>query len=482
MAMAVVAHSPLLPAQTPSDSLSAMSWPIQQGESLSDIARLFYPKNKYMQQQFIAAAIRLNQETKPDFNASTAFINDGVIVIPSIKVLSKKSRHAPAQLLDKRDDSQVVEHPVISTKLIETYENLVHKNTFFKQELEHLNVKLAHLQQVLAQLKVDLTSIFVAYDNAAAVNSAKLSEAQRAKNTTIKPTTAIVKSADKPMKIADTKVVSSSNLWKSILTALLFSTLFVSSIWYSFWLLRKLGIVYKGKIKKHHSAEDDKLKPLDKDIFNDNFVLRHQLQQKPAIPSVQSLVELNKFSDSILQLGAAVMPLATKELNETEEGELMLAQARIYVNLERYDNAIRLLSAYIKVSPKAAWQHWLCLLDIYRKVDQKEAFLEAAKQLHQTFNVETPEWDAVSPIDNDKPANTAKHSLEEHDVIMDKVTKLWADCQNEANKITQTKGYLDALILDNRDSERSGFNMEVFEEIMLLRNVLDAREKLAKEV
>jgi tetratricopeptide (TPR) repeat protein len=481
MAMAIVVHSPLLPAQTHSDSISAMSWPVQQGESLNDIARLFYPKNKYMQQQFIAAVIRLNQETKPDFNASKAFTDGGVIVIPSIKVLSKKSRHEPAQLLGQSRESQVVEHSLINTKLIENYENLVHRNTVFKRELEYLNDKLAHLKQVLDQLTVDLTNIFAAYDNTVAVNAAKLSETQSANTYLIKPEPAIVKSADKPIKLGNAEVVPSSPLWKSILTALLFSTLFVSAIWYSFWLLRKLGVVYKQKVIKHKSTEDDVFKPLDINSFNDNLVLPHQSQQTPPHAPAQALVELNKFSDSILQLGAAVMPVATKELNEKEEGELMLAQASIYVNLERYDNAIRLLSAYIKVAPKAAWQHWLCLLDVYRKANQKEEFMEVAKQLHQIFNVETPEWETETQLDDNTPANTVKHSLEDYDVIMDKVTKLWAECKKEANKIAQTKSYLDELILDNRDSERSGFNMEVFEEIMLLRNMLDAREKLAKE-
>lgn len=485
--LTIAIHSPLLPAQTHAQALSAMSWPMHQGESLNDIARLFYPKNKYMQQQFIAAAIKLNQETQPDLNASTVFTHKSTIVIPSIKALSKKSRHTSAKLRAESVDSHITKHTLMSAKSKENYENLVNRNRLFKQDLDRLNVKLTYLQQTFAQLTVDLTNLFTAYDHAVAQHAARLSEAQRAAHSALpKSAPAKVKSMDKPIKAADTASEPSSTLWKSILTALLFSTLFVSSIWYSFWLLRKLGVVYKQKVKKIIPAKDEVLKPLDKDAFNDKLVLDRQSLEKPVSApvnmSTHPLVELNKFSDSILQLGAAVMPAASSELNEKEEGELMLAQARIYISLERYDNAIRLLSAYIKVAPQAAWQHWLCLLDIYRSTDQKEEFLETASKLHQTFNVRTPELETTAQLDDNQPEGAVKHRLEEYDAIMNKVTSLWADCEKEANKIAQTKSYLDELLLDNRNGERSGFSMEAFEEIMLLRNMLDAREKLAKEV
>ena len=51
-------------------------------------------------------------------------------------------------------------------------------------------------------------------------------------------------------------------------------------------------------------------------------------------------------------------------------------------------------------------------------------------------------------------------------------------CEKEAQRISQTKKYLDDLLLDNRNNERTGFSIDVFKEIMLLRNMLDVREKL----
>jgi len=37
------------------------------------------------------------------------------------------------------------------------------------------------------------------------------------------------------------------------------------------------------------------------------------------------------------------------------------------------------------------------------------------------------------------------------------------------------------LLMDNRSTERMGFGVEVFQEIMLLRDMLDTRFKLALE-
>ena len=72
-------------------------------------------------------------------------------------------------------------------------------------------------------------------------------------------------------------------------------------------------------------------------------------------------------------------------------------------------------------------------------------------------------------------------SVEQFSHISAKVTKLWADCEKESKTIVKTKAYLDELLMDNRESERTGFSLEVFKEIMTLRDILDVREKLAIE-
>lgn len=81
-----------LSAAASPESMQAMAWPLQPGESVQDLSRLIYPKSPRMQQHFIAETIRLNRESQPDLQAGTVFALEQQITIPSIKQLSGKSR------------------------------------------------------------------------------------------------------------------------------------------------------------------------------------------------------------------------------------------------------------------------------------------------------------------------------------------------------------------------------------------------------
>ena len=173
--------------------------------------------------------------------------------------------------------------------------------------------------------------------------------------------------------------------------------------------------------------------------------------------------------------GSIPGPVSSAHVTEEnkEDAELVLEQAKIYVNINRIREAIMLLKTQIQETPKAALRHWLYLLDIYRDSNQKEAFMDDARQLHQTFNIRMLQWKKASlPI-------VIASSLEEFPHIMKRLTKLWTSEGHVTENMVETKSYLDELLMDNRNSERSGFSREVFEEIMLLRNMLDTRVKLA---
>jgi hypothetical protein len=92
LAFALMLHVPSLSAATSAESLSAIDWPLQPGESIRDLSRLIYPKSQRMQQHFIVETIKLNAETQPDLKPTTAFEQEQQILIPSIKQLSGKSR------------------------------------------------------------------------------------------------------------------------------------------------------------------------------------------------------------------------------------------------------------------------------------------------------------------------------------------------------------------------------------------------------
>jgi hypothetical protein len=99
LALALMLHVPLLSAAANTEALSVMDWPLQPGESVRDLSRLIYPKSQQMQKYFIAETIRLNLEAQPDLHPTTVFEQEHQIIIPSIKVLSRKSvsKAAPAK-------------------------------------------------------------------------------------------------------------------------------------------------------------------------------------------------------------------------------------------------------------------------------------------------------------------------------------------------------------------------------------------------
>lgn len=154
------------------------------------------------------------------------------------------------------------------------------------------------------------------------------------------------------------------------------------------------------------------------------------------------------------------------------DGELVMEQARIYAHIGRSEEAIELLQTHIDNKPKASLHHWLYLLDIYREANQKEAFTRYAALLHQKFNVMTPVWSDETVLSN------LASTLEAFPHIVQQLTNLWND---EAKKV-ETQAYIEYLLTDNRDSVRTGFSMEVFQELILLNDILSLRDKFAEAV
>lgn len=464
LALLVAMYSTLLLAQPNSLQQTAMSWPMQQGESLNDVARLFYPKNRYMQRQFVVAAIKLNQETHPYLNAADAFTQVSTIIIPDIKVLSSKGQRQSVKAKIQPVHAVTTTESGISAKLQADYDQLVQRNALFKQELEKLNAKLAQLEQVFASLKVELMQLIERSVPAPQpVNSVALQKTVVAP--TIAPPAAKLMPAEESgshqstILLSDKEKASSIYLWIPIFTTLFVISLFIGLVVYA-----------RRQTRSVRAAADANFAPLSKNAFLESIssvFTRAKVKTEP-------LILQSEFSGSISEVDSSL-----SATDEKEEGELLLEQAKIYVNLGRDDNAIQLLKAHITAAPTSALQHWLYLLNIYRDTDQKEAFEESAKALHQTFNVVMPQWEKISTVDE---FYAPAHTLEEYDYIVNKVTMLWADCEKEADKMLQTKRYLDKLLTDTRDHQRTGFSMDVFEEIVFLRDMLDTREKLAQEV
>ena len=461
---------------------NTMLWPVLPGESVADLAALFYPKNKIMQQRFTVKTLQLSHKIHPSLNATSTSDQSNLIIIPNIRSLAKHSdriKHAPLKnkisnyrlkpILRENYDLQNDAKFEISAKIQEIYDDLVKKNAHFKLELEKLNSKLANLQQKFAVLKSELLSIM---DRALAMVEAKnklikqskelhtqnkLPADTLTKNHTTEATQAVAPIFT-PIKATPPRAQAPESilwyLWASILLLVLALSIF-------------LGLCVCRKMKSFNSATAVKSKAAKKPAMTKNDTSAEQpvIEESAIVTSVAQ----EEFSGSMPGLESAHIV----DLKKKEEIELALEKAKIYINLNRLKEAIALLRTQIQETPKATLHLWFCLLNIYRDSNQKEDFLENAQHLHENFNVMMPQWEAtLAPIE-------VATSLDEFPHIIEKLTKLWLAEGKVSDDMPETKAYLDQLLMDNRSTERIGFGTEVFQEIMLLRDILDARSKLA---
>ena len=147
--------------------------------------------------------------------------------------------------------------------------------------------------------------------------------------------------------------------------------------------------------------------------------------------------------------------------------------AEIMLSFGRVTGAAKTLQEYVTANPQEALRPWIRLLQIYQDNGMREEFEAMALKLNRNFNVEIIRWQGDEPRKELEllPLGTAQQAavtLEEIPHIRGRIVSLWgsADCG----------AYLEQLLRDNRDGQRSGFALPVVEEVLFLIDLLAARE------
>ncbi|MES2500046.1 MAG: hypothetical protein V4570_05905 [Pseudomonadota bacterium] len=465
------------------DSEDAISWPALPNESLNDIARAFYPKSSVMRNLFIAKTLRLNTHIAPKINPAKNFEEPVLLIIPTLKSLSKSrqainvanrakvnsEKPSIGDSIDKTVDSKTSSN--LPALVLQEYELVLSKNTFLKAELARLQEKIAVLQTKLNNLKQLIEASLslpsnqtVVHDSAnlASTNNTK-PEAQKIdanyaskkvfKNLDENATNSVKTLAKQLKPLSPTSDVlapapideSSSVISQYVLFAILA-------------LLALLGLIayFLKKYRQRMLTRFRKSLPIMDDTFTEFSMHWQDTDQK-----TESQIEQ--------QPKAAILNvMSTESRADQAEATSTLEEARLLMNISRTDDAIAHLKLTIENQPKNSINHWLYLLDIYRKLDLKQDFEAYAKDLHRTFNVITPVWQkADAGISGE--AIVVPQYLEEFPHIIDKLDALWPS--------GLAKVYLESLITDNRDGERTGFSREVLDEILLLIAILDIRKQ-----
>ena len=141
------------------------------------------------------------------------------------------------------------------------------------------------------------------------------------------------------------------------------------------------------------------------------------------------------------------------------DGNSALALAEIMLTFGRIQGAAETLAMHIEEKSPDNIQPWAMLLDLYRRSDMRAEFESLAATMCSRFNVRIPSWEeSPTPISGLK-------SLEDYAHIVWRITNCWGkqECMD----------YLYELVHDNRAGNRSGFPLEVIEEIALLMGTLE---------
>lgn len=460
--------------QTELTQANSQVWPVLPGESLNDIARLFYPQNVVMQRLFISKTLRLNMGKQANLNATARFKEPILLVIPTLKSLSRNTqvtqptaeKPAKHQLQITTDIERVLDS--VPSELKEEYEFWVSKNELLKQQLAILKDKIVFLETKLNGLKLiwEKTLSLPAGDSAAinagtngvtaetnannsteiasnttnAINSAAGAVVTSAgsgkkvfKNLNAKPTSSPV--APKITALKSSKDVLDYLNMDWVKAALALGLLAILSVFalkkYRAYMFAKMSF---ATTKMHTSIQETM-------VDFGGYLKPKTLEESPEV-----------------KLQAKAAKDAEARLDST------LAEAKLLMSVNRHQDAIAHLKLTIEAQPKACINHWLYLLEIYRKLDLKDEFEAHATGLHQIYNVMTPVWYDT------KVAMVVPQSLEEFPHIMEKLYTVWPGHLAGA--------YLRGLIADNRGGERVGFGKAVLREILMLIEILDIQKEL----
>ena len=455
---------------------NSMTWPMLPGESLNDVARMFFPKNVVMQRLFISKTLRLNVGKQANLSASNRFREPTLLLVPTLKSLSKNSQAAqsaaekPAKhrLQITTDIERVLDR--VPSKLKEEYEFWVSKNELLKQQLTVLKDKLVFLETKLNNLKLiwektlslptgDSTAINADTINVTADTNAN-NTALIASNT---PNSANNSAADavtsagtgkkvfknlnfKPVSIpiaAEITATQNSNglidyLYMDLVKAALALVLLVVL---SVFLLKK----YRERMLLKMGFVATQLHATVQETIVD---FGGYLKPKPTEPEDTPEVRMQAQ--------------AAKEVEARLDSTL--AEAKLLISINRHQDAIAHLKLTIESQPKASINHWLYLLEIFRKLNLKDDFEAYAKGLHDIYNVMTPVWYET------EISIVVPQSLEEFPHIIEKLCSVWPGGLATI--------YLRGLITDNRGGDRAGFGKAVLNEILMLIAVLDSRKDL----
>lgn len=147
-------------------------------------------------------------------------------------------------------------------------------------------------------------------------------------------------------------------------------------------------------------------------------------------------------------------------------------EAEVFLGLGYTDRAIAVLMEDIAANPRNHPAVWFMLLGIYREQGDQKSFDETIAGFRQRFNLIPPTWTSILHLEQEGEGVLAMPH------ILAKIVSLWPshECHD----------YLSELLYDDRQGSRQGFSLDVYRDIIWLKEILDIlskpETKIAEEV
>ena len=465
---------------------NSMTWPMLPGESLNGVAHMFYPKNVVMQRLFISKTLLLNTGTQPNLSAAQRFEKPTLLLVPTLKSLSKNTqitqstaeKPAKHRLQITADIESVLDS--VPSKLKEEYQFWVSKNELLKQQLVILKDKIVFLETKLDGLKLiwekTLNSPVASLPAINNPSNNSIENNLGTENKAVADSVTSIVSNSVPANVPsitpsnstanNNPVIDNATTGKKIFknlntTPTKVETAQIASSWINYLntdlvkvalVLGLLVILSVFALKKYREYMFAKM----------NFVAT-----KMHASIQETMVDFGGYlKPKIPEEESPEVKLQAKAAKDVEARlDSTLAEAKLLMSVNRHQDAIAHLKLTIEAQPKACINHWLYLLEIYRKLNLKDEFEAHAAGLHQIYNVMTPVWYETAV------AMVVPQSLEEFPHIMEKLYTVWPG--------DLATVYLRGLIADNRGGERVGFGKAALSEILMLIEILDIQKELA---
>lgn len=240
--------------------------------------------------------------------------------------------------------------------------------------------------------------------------------------------------------------------------------LLASSYFFVDWLRRRNETLKAEKEKAlWESLEGDfnENDPVEVQKFNidDNYIpLKHDHHHF----EVKSEEDFDEFEKSHIYT-----PAFTRSADEdfVEEVTSVADDAKLFLSHGRTGLAIQLLQNHLIEFPRESASNWLFLLDLLAKEGKQEEFETAANECKKYFNVELPKFAHETELTG---------GVESFERISLDLQRVWGT--------PEATTYLDDLIHNARNQPREGFNKELFEELVLLREIAEEEIRLAEVI